>query len=55
MAVSDCLWPLLPCLSLAAATFILINVRSTVVGHLEAQRAEPDPTLPSEQVPQLSQ
>lgn len=37
----------------AAATFILINVRSTVVGYLEEQRA--DPTLPSEQVPQLSQ
>jgi hypothetical protein len=40
----------------AAATFILINVRSTVVGHLESQRADPvDPTLPSEQVPQLAQ
>ena len=40
---------------LAAATFILINVRSTVVGHLEAQRADPDPHLPSDQVPQLAQ
>jgi hypothetical protein len=30
----------MPLLHPAGATFILINVRSTVVGHLEGQRAD---------------
>ncbi|KAF8058077.1 mcfT [Scenedesmus sp. PABB004] len=46
-----------------AATFILINVRSTVVGHLEAQRAPPGEAAPAgrgggeaeELLPELSQ
>jgi hypothetical protein len=42
-----------PTLPLAAATFILINVRSSVVGFLEAERA--DPPLTEQQLPQLSQ
>lgn len=56
-AVAACCLPAVSAAVPAAATFILINVRSTVVGYLEAERADPvaDPTLPSEQVPQLAQ
>jgi hypothetical protein len=36
----------------AAATFILINVRSSAVAYLEAQR---DQTLPEDLLPGLSQ
>jgi hypothetical protein len=39
----------------AAATFILINVRSTVVGYLEAQREPPQQLTAEELLPELSQ
>jgi hypothetical protein len=54
-AALRCLLTRLFTVVLAAATFILINVRSTVVGYLEAQREPPQQLTAEELLPELSQ